>query len=53
MIKIHKEILEQQSKLERAQRELKLARKAAKQKIADKEYFHAFEVNFRFNSLLL
>lgn len=45
LMKIHKEILEQKSKMERAQRELKLGRKSAKQKVLDREYFIAFEVN--------
>lgn len=44
LMKIHKEILEQKSKKDRAQRELKMARKMAKQKISDVEFFASFEV---------
>lgn len=44
LMKVHKEILDQKSKKERAQRELKLARRMAKQNITDKEFFTNFEV---------
>ena len=43
LMKIHKEIFEQKSKIERAQRELKMARKAMIAKVVDREYIRNFE----------
>lgn len=63
LMKVHKEIFEQKSKLERAERELKIARKAMVQKIGDRDYIRIFEVrhetkiadkyHLQFNSILL
>lgn len=44
LMKIHKDILDQKSKIERAERELKTARKLMIQKIGDREYIRIFEV---------
>lgn len=44
LIKIHKEIMEQNLKVERARRELKLAKKAMMKKIGDREYIRLLEV---------
>lgn len=44
-MKIHKEIFDQQSKMERAKNELKHAKKATKAKISNPEYLANFEVN--------
>lgn len=44
LMKIHKDILDQKSKVERAERELKAARKSMIQKIGDREYIRIFEV---------
>lgn len=44
LIKIHKEIMEQNSKVERAKRELKIAKKAMLKKVGDKEYVRLLEV---------
>lgn len=46
LVKVRKEILEQISKKSRAQRELKMARRSAKQKILDTDYFALFEVYY-------
>lgn len=43
LIKVHKEILDQNSKVERAKRELKLAKKAMIKKVDDREYVRIFE----------
>lgn len=45
LMKIHNEIFEQKSKVERAGRELKCARKSMVQKIGDRGYVRTFEVN--------
>lgn len=45
LMRLQKEIQEQKSKKERAQRELKAARQAAKSKIDNPDYFTSFEVN--------
>lgn len=45
LMKIHNEIFEQKSKVERAGRELKGARKSMVQKIGDRGYVRTFEVN--------
>lgn len=44
LMKLHKEIFEQKSKLERAQREQKTARKTAMQNVSDRDYMRVFEV---------
>lgn len=44
LMKVHKDILDQKSKVERAERELKTARKSMIQKIGDREYIRIFEV---------
>lgn len=44
LMKIHKQILDQKTKLERADREMKSARKSVFQKINDREYIRLFEV---------
>lgn len=51
MVRMHKEILDQKSKLERAQRELRLARKTARAKVSDADYFAAFERQMRVREL--
>lgn len=51
MLRLHKEILEQNSKQDRAQRELKLARRTARTKVADAEYFGAFERQLKVREL--
>lgn len=62
LIKLHKEIMDQNSKVERAKRELKIAKKAMTKKIDDREYVRLLEVNsmkqfsilkFPFNFLIL
>lgn len=47
-MKMHNEIQEQKSKKERAQREYKLARHAAKTKLDNREFFIGFDVCFTF-----
>lgn len=44
LMKIHKEILDQKSKMERAEREMKSSRKDATQNLNDKEFLHNFDV---------
>lgn len=44
LIKIHKEIMEQNSKVERAKREMKIAKKAMMKKVGNREYVQLFEV---------
>lgn len=44
LMKVHKEIVEQNSKVDRAKRELKLAKKAMIKKVEDREYVRLFEV---------
>lgn len=44
LIKIHKEIMEQNSKVERAKREMKIAKKAMMKKVGNREYVRLFEV---------
>lgn len=44
LIKVHKEIMDQNSKVERARRELKIAKKAMMKRIDDREYVHILEV---------
>lgn len=44
LIKIHKEIMEQNSKVERARRELQIAKKAMMKKVGDREYVRLLEV---------
>lgn len=46
LIKVHKEILEQNSKVERAKREAKLAKKAMTRGIGDRDYVRLLEVLF-------
>lgn len=43
LLKIHKEIVDQETKLERAQRDMKTAFKAAKRHIKDQEFIRLFE----------
>lgn len=45
LIKIHKEIMEQNAKVERAKRELKIAKKALIKKVEDREYVRLLEVD--------
>jgi hypothetical protein len=45
LLKIHKELMDQETKLERADRELKLATKAAKKRIKDLDFLSLFEKN--------
>lgn len=47
LMKLHNEIQEQKSKKERAQRELKIARQAAKNKLDNRDFFIGFEVRCR------
>lgn len=44
-MKIHNEIFEQKSKRQRAEREMKNARKAMVEKIGDRNYISCFEVS--------
>lgn len=44
LMKIHKEILDQKSKMERAEREMKSSRKDATQNINDQEFLTNFDV---------
>lgn len=44
LMKVHKQILEQKTKLERAEREMKTARKSVFQKVNDREFIRLFEV---------
>lgn len=44
LIKVHKEIMDQNSKVERARRELKIAKKAMMKRIDDREYVRILEV---------
>lgn len=44
LMKVHKQILEQKTKLERAEREKRAARKSVFQKIVDRDYIRLFEV---------
>lgn len=44
LIKIHKEIMEQNSKVERARRELKISKKAMMKKVGNREYIRLLEV---------
>lgn len=46
-MKIHKEILDQKSKMERAEREMKSSRKDATQNLNDKEFLSNFDVSSR------
>lgn len=43
-MKIHKEILDQKSKMERAEREMKSSRKDATQNLNDQEFLSNFDV---------
>lgn len=43
LLKIHKELIDQETKLERADREMKIAFKAAKRRIKDQEFITLFE----------
>lgn len=45
LMKVHKEILEQKSKMERAEREMKSSRKDATQNLNDKEFLRNFDVH--------
>lgn len=44
LIKIHKEIMEQNSKVERARREMKISKKAMMKKVGNREYVRLLEV---------
>lgn len=44
LIKIHKEIMEQNSKVERARREMKISKKAMTKKVGNREYVRLLEV---------
>lgn len=44
LIKLHKEIMDQNSKVERAKRELKMSKKAMMKKVGDREYVSLLEV---------
>lgn len=44
LMKIHKEILDQKSKMERAEREMKSSRKDATQNLNDQEFLSNFDV---------
>lgn len=44
LIKIHKEIMDQNLKVERARRELKIAKKAMMKKVGDRDYARILEV---------
>lgn len=44
LIKIHKEIMEQNSKVERAKREMKMSKKAMAKKVGNREYVRLLEV---------
>lgn len=44
LIKIHKEIMEQNSKVERARRELKISKKSMMKKVGNREYIRLLEV---------
>lgn len=44
LIKIHKEIMEQNSKVERAKREMKISKKAMMKKVGNREYVRLLEV---------
>lgn len=44
LIKIHKEIMEQNSKVERAKREMQISKKAMMKKVANREYVRLLEV---------
>jgi coiled-coil domain-containing protein 39 len=45
LTKVHKELLEQKTKMLRAERELKMVKKSARQKVNDMEFMAAFEVS--------
>jgi coiled-coil domain-containing protein 39 len=45
LMKVHKELTEQKTKMARAERELKLVKKSARQKVDDSEYMAAFEAD--------
>lgn len=48
-MKIHKEILDQKSKMERAEREMKSSRKDATQNLNDQEFLSNFDVRISLN----
>lgn len=52
LIKIHKEIMEQNAKVERAKRELKMAKKGLIKKVEDREYVRLLEVNYSIHIFL-
>jgi coiled-coil domain-containing protein 39 len=53
LTKVHKELLEQKTKMLRAERELKLVKKSARQKVNDMEFMAAFEVSVeQFSSMV-
>lgn len=45
LIKVHKEIMEQNSKIDRAKRELRMAKKAMIKKVDDREFVRVFEAS--------
>lgn len=45
LMKIHKEILDQKSKMERAEREMKSSRKDVTQNLNDQEFLRNFDVS--------
>lgn len=47
LIKVHKEIMDQNSKVERAKRESKLAKKAMMKHIDDRDYIRVLEVHLK------
>lgn len=44
LMKVHKQIFDQKTKLERAEREMRIARKSMFLRIVDREYIKLFEV---------
>lgn len=48
LLKIHKELLDQDTKKERAEREMKMSYKAAKRRIKDQEIINLFERNIEY-----
>lgn len=51
LMKVHKEIIEQKSKMERAQRELMCAKRAVKQIMNDRNYLKNFEKDLNLKEL--
>lgn len=47
LLKIHKELVDQETKLDRAEREMKIAFKAAKRRIKDQEFISIFEKDMK------